>query len=76
MQLIDSKPENRRRLRLAAATLGLLGLTSEQAAMADDGAKNWTFDSGLLYYKEGGGPRSRQSNRWSMPPSTSATTAP
>ncbi len=55
MQLIDSKPENRRRLRLALATLGLLGLTTEQTAMADDSAKNWTFDTGLLYYKEGGG---------------------
>jgi len=54
MQLIEQRPENRRRLHLAMATLGLLGLAAERPAAAD-GTKNWTFDSGLLYYKEGGG---------------------
>ena len=55
MQLSEPKAQNRRRLSLAMATLGLLGIAAEKPAAADDAPRNWTFDSGLLYYKEGGG---------------------
>lgn len=55
MQLTREKDPNRRRISLAVATLGLLGMTAETPAAAEDTAHQWTFDSGLLFYKENGG---------------------
>ncbi|SEQ48555.1 Protein of unknown function [Solimonas aquatica] len=46
------------RLRLAAATLSLLGVAGVKPAAAQEPAapeKPWTFDTGLLLYKEGNG---------------------
>ena len=55
MQLNDAPSPNALRLRLAAATLGLLGVTTARPAAADDEPRKWTFDNGLLFYKESGG---------------------
>lgn len=55
MQLSNGGSSQRTRLRLAAATLSLLGATAARPALAEDAAKNWVFDNGLLFYKEGGG---------------------
>lgn len=43
----------KRRKQLAAATLSLLGISGAGPASAEP--LKWTIDSGLLYYKEGGG---------------------
>jgi len=56
MQLTDSKHRaSLGRKRLAAATLSLLGASSAGNASAADEPLKWTLDTGLLYYKEGGG---------------------
>ncbi|MDB5987187.1 MAG: hypothetical protein JWR16_2240 [Nevskia sp.] len=55
MQLNDAKPQNLARMRLVAATLGLLGVTTVRPVAADDDTRKWTFDNGLLFYKENGG---------------------
>ena len=55
MQLSPAQEQNRRRLSLALATLGLLGAAASKPAVAGSRSPDWTFDSGLLLYKENGG---------------------
>jgi hypothetical protein len=55
MQLTGSTPKDRRRRSLALATLGLLGVAGAEPAAADGASRDWTFDTGLLFYKENGG---------------------
>lgn len=50
---VQAADASRRRKQLVAATLSLLGMAAGNPAHAEP--LKWTIDSGLLYYKEGGG---------------------